>query len=102
MEIKTLYPNLPAPEFIEKQTTCIGGDILIIGLTEVQAKAIVHFANDNGVKDSICSPAKFPLDDFQKGKLSHHFYVRQDSVEVYLGHTTKCHESLFQLLGLKI
>jgi len=102
MENEKKYPNLPTPKFIENQTTCIGCQVIIIGLTKIQAKEIVCFAQDKNIKGSMCFPPKSPLTDFEKGKLSNRFYVPEDSVEVYLGESIKSHEPLFKLLGLKI
>lgn len=103
----TEYPNLPAPEWIKKQTICLGGDVLIIGLSQKQAEEIIRYAEENGIAGTGQNQIKIEKDnplskDERAARARKGADMPNGSVEVYLGHTTECHKPLFRLLGIPV
>lgn len=96
--------NLPTAAFVEKQTIRINGEVLIVGLSQAQADALIQFAKGRGIEGSghnRISLSKNPLSEHERGHLSGKQFPA-GSVEVYLGHTTQCYKPLFQALGIAV
>lgn len=99
------YPNLPHPDWIHWQTTYVGTNVFIVGLSLKQAEEIVRYAEESGVagtgRNKIRIEREDPLSQLEREALARKgFNMPDDSVEVYLGHTEECHKPLFQSLGI--
>ena len=101
------YPNLPTPEWVKKQTTCIGGDVLIVGLSPQQAEEIIRYAKEKGIAGTDHNQIKIEKDNplsksEREARARKGADMPEGSVEVYLGHTTECHKPLFRSLGIPV
>ena len=105
METASEYQNLPTNEKIRSQTGVFGGEVLVYGISQAEAEALIQFANDNGVAGeghNTISVANTHLTADQKKHLREKGAdVAADSIEVYLGHTTECHKPLYEMLGIQ-
>lgn len=100
------YPNLPNKEFVRDHTVLIGGEVLMVGLTLEQANEIQRFASDHGVVGeghNRMKVADSPLDDFEKKMFRERgLDIPENSLTLYLGHTTNCYKPLFKALDIVI
>ena len=80
-------PRLPSNEFIRKNRKLIGGDELLVNLTEDQALALFKYVIEKGIQGSGAGEMKV---DTEGGKPA-----------FYLGHTIGCHKPLFEALGIE-
>jgi len=93
-------PNLPANEFIEKQTGVFRGRMMVYGLKPDEAQALQEFAVDNGLGElQIVDP---PLsEDERRMLMGKGKDIPEGSVEVLLGETANAHMGLYQMLGIE-
>lgn len=86
--------SIPTLEYVKKQTTLIGGEFLLLGLTKEHATALIELAGNNGLEIS-----ETHLDEHEISLLSKRFKnVTPESVTLYLGHTVGCEKPLYELL----
>jgi hypothetical protein len=98
------YPDLPALTWIKKQLRYLGGDVLIVGLTQKQADEIMRLARDNGITSATSElhiETEHPLSADTRSRLRNKgLDAAEDSMEIHVGSTVDCEKPLLGLLGI--
>lgn len=74
---------------------------MILGLSPQQAEALQKYAEEKGVMgegENRMKLAELSASDVSSFKTQG--FMDEDSVTIYLGHTSECHKPLFESLGI--
>ncbi len=93
---KEVYKNLPLLDFVAKQTTFIGGEVLLVGLAPEQSRAVKLLAIANGLEIEETELTANEVSALLKKGLE-----VKSKTALRLGDTVGCQEKLFELFKEK-
>lgn len=89
--------KLPSVDFVKNQTTLIGGEVLVVGLTAEQSSAIQSLAMMNGLTISESQLSAEEVVSFSKPERGFS-NITTESKTLLLGTTYGCEKGLYKLL----